>query len=109
MNIIDYCTNGGKNLIVEYIDSLEASEKLSIYDIREKIRQQGLSAFSDLNTRQLKGKLWEIKYSQTRIMYVIINTDGVYFVNICKKEKGRAEKKEIRKAIQRAKEGGLKI
>ncbi len=107
MEIYDYKTAGGKNLITEYIDELPKSEKLELYDIRNEIRKSGLDAFEKLNTRQLRGKLWEIKSSQTRIMYVIINENGVAFLHICKKQKGRAEKQELEKAIKRAKNEGL--
>ena len=107
MEIFDYVTLGGKNLIIDYIDSLPASERLELYDIRNEIRESGLDAFEKLNTRQLRGKLWEIKASQTRIMYIIISTNGVAFLHICKKQKGKAEKQEIEKAIQRAKREGL--
>jgi len=62
-----------------------------------------------LNTRQLKGKLWEIKFSQNRIMYVIKDKENIYFLNACKKQKDRAERFELNKAIRRAKEAGLKL
>ena len=107
LEIYDYSTSGGKNLIKEYIDSLPDDERLNIYDIRKEIRKNGLMAFVKLNTRQLRGKLWEIKISQTRIMYVIVSSDKVFFLNICKKQKGKAEKKELEKAINRAKEHGI--
>ena len=107
MEIFDYVTLGWKNLIIDYIDSLPASERLELYDIRNEIRESGLDAFEKLNTRQLRGKLWEIKASQTRIMYIIISTNGVAFLHICKKQKGKAEKKEIEKALSRAKREGL--
>ncbi|SCY69606.1 type II toxin-antitoxin system RelE/ParE family toxin [Butyrivibrio sp. INlla14] len=107
MEIFDYVTLGGKNLIIDYIDSLPASERLELYDIRNEIRESGLDAFEKLNTRQLRGKLWEIKASQTRIMYIVISTNGVAFLHICKKKKGKAEKKEIEKALSRAKREGL--
>ncbi len=107
MDIYDYSTSGGKNLITEYIDSLPQNERLAIYDARKEIRENGLLAFIKLNTRQLRGKLWEIKISQTRIMYIIISEDAVFFLNICKKQKGKAEKTELDKAINRAKAEGL--
>jgi hypothetical protein len=40
-------------------------------------------------------------------MYVIVDTDNVYFINACKKEKGKTEKYEIDKAIKRAKSENL--
>ena len=109
MNILDYTTAGGKNLIEEYIDSLPKKEKLEAYRIRTVIRKEGLEALEDLNTRQLKGKLWEIKFSQNRIMYVVKDKENIYFLHACKKQKDKAEKFELEKAIKRAKEAGLKV
>ena len=65
--------------------------------------------FQELNTRQLRGKLFEIKYSDNRIMYVIKDENNVYFLHACQKQKGKAEKFEIETAIQRAKELNLKL
>lgn len=107
MIIFDYATDGGKNLIIEYIKGLPVREQLEIYCIREEIEKSGLDAFEKIHTRQLRGKLWEIKVTQTRIMYVIINRDSVAFLHICKKQKGKAEKKEIETALKRAKSEDL--
>ncbi len=57
MEIYDYQTSGGKNLIIEYIDELPDKEKLELYDIRSEIRKTGIDAFKKLDTRQLRGKL----------------------------------------------------
>ena len=107
MNIHDYCTSGGKNIITDYLDQLPERLKLEGYAIRRKIHKDGYQALSYLNTRQLRGKLWEIKFSQERIMYVLVDSDNIYFLHICKKQKGKAEKHEIEKAITRAKEADL--
>ncbi|MCL2086020.1 MAG: type II toxin-antitoxin system RelE/ParE family toxin [Oscillospiraceae bacterium] len=107
MNIIDYITTGGKNLIKEYLSALPVSERSTGYGIRHKIIEDGLEAFERLDTRQLKGKLWEIKFSDNRIMYVIADADNVYFLHACQKQKGKAEQFELNKAIQRAKERNL--
>lgn len=107
MDIYDYTTRGGKNVITNYIDKLSAKERLEIYDIRQEIRKHGMDAFEKIDTRQLRGKLWEIRVSQTRIMYVIVDTNGVAFLHICKKQKGKEEKQEIEKALERAKRENL--
>lgn len=107
MDIYDYTTRGGKNVITNYIDKLSAKERLEIYDIRQEIRKHGMDAFEKIDTRQLRGKLWEIRVSQTRIMYVIVDTNGVAFLHIFKKQKGKAEKQEIEKALERAKRENL--
>ena len=107
MQIHDYYTEGGKNLIKEYLSSLPVAERTYGYGIRHKIIKEGLSAFNGLNTRQLRGKLWEIKFADNRIMYVIFDKNNVHFLHACKKQKGKAEKFELDKAIQRAKEKDL--
>ena len=107
MNIYDYTTSGGKNLIMDYIEALSPTSKVEIYNIRQLIHKRGMEAFQLLVTRQLYKKLWEIKVSQERIMYVIQDQESVYFLNICKKQKGKAEKQELEKAKKRARAEGL--
>ena len=84
-------------------------ERREIYKIRHDIILNGLQAFQELNTRQLRGKLYEIKYSSNRIMYIIKDGENVYFLHACHKQKGKAEKFEIETAVKRAKESGLNI
>ncbi|MCL2773654.1 MAG: type II toxin-antitoxin system RelE/ParE family toxin [Oscillospiraceae bacterium] len=110
MNIIDYQTAGGKNLIKEYLSALPKAERDVGYNIRHKIVKNGLSALDELDTRQLRGDLWEIKFSQNRIMYVLATKkDSIYFLHACKKQKDKAEKFELNTAIKRAKEAGFDI
>jgi phage-related protein len=107
MEIFDYCTVGGKNLIKEYLSNLPIPERTYGYGIRHKIIRDGLKAFEGLDTRQLSGKLWEIKFFSNRIMYIIFDKDTVHFLHACKKQKGKSEKNDLNKAIQRAQERNL--
>jgi phage-related protein len=107
MQIIDYCTDSGKNLIKEYLSGLPVAERAYGSGIRHKILNEGLDAFAGLNTRHLRSKIWEIKFSDNRIMYVIQDKENVHFLHACKKQKGKAEKYELEKTIQRAKERNL--
>ena len=107
MQIHDYHTAGGKNVIKEYLSSLPEEERVIGYSIRHHIVLKGSKALEELNTRQLIGKLWEIKFAQNRIMYVVADEDNIHFFHICKKQKDKAEQFEIDKAIQRAKEQGF--
>jgi len=109
MEIHDYTTTGGKNLIKEYISTRSLEERREIYKIRHDIILNGFYAFQELNTRQLRGKLNEIKYCDNRIMYVLKDGDNVYFLHACQKQKGKAEKYEIETAMKRAREFGLKV
>ena len=109
MQIHDYHTSGGKNVIKEYLSNLPISERVVGYGIRHRIIEYGLEALEALNTRQLQGKLWEIKFSKNRIMYVIADKDNIHFLHACQKQKGKAEQFELEKAIQRAKEEGFTV
>jgi phage-related protein len=57
----------------------------------------------------LKGKLWEIKFSQNRIAYVVADKWNIHFLHIFKKQKGKTEKFDLDIALQRADEQGLRI
>ena len=109
MDIIDYITAGGKNLITEYLDKLPNKEQAEGYRIRQSIMDDGLIALDSIDTRRLRGKLWEIKFFANRIMYVIKDSDNIYFLHVCKKQKGKAEKYELDKALRRAGAAGLKV
>jgi len=104
MKIHDYHTTGGKNLIKAYLHDLPKEEQLEGYRIRFNIIQHGIEAFPFINTRQLEGKLWEIKFSSNRIMYVLADAENVYFLHACKKQKGKTEQFDLDTAKQRAKE-----
>lgn len=107
MEILDYHTEGGKNLIKEYLSNLTVPERTYGYGIRHKVIQEGVKAFDGLDIRQLFGKLWEIKFFDNRIMYVVFDKNTVHFLHACKKQKGKAEKFELDKAIGRARERNL--
>jgi len=105
MNVHHYITRGGKDLIFEFIDGLPINEKAEGLTILAKLEDEGLAALDVLNTRQLRGKLWEIKfYDNNRVMYVVADWDNMYLVHACKKQKDKAEKFELDKAIKRVKE-----
>ena len=109
MRIHDYHTAAGKNLIKEYLHSLPQSEMYVGYRIRHMLGSRGLSALEELDTRQLVGKLWEIKFSKNRIMYIIADSDNIHMLHACKKQKDKAEQFEIDTAKRRAKELGFTI
>ena len=107
MKIVDYKTIGGKNLITDYIDKLPINLKIKVLDIRRSIENEGLIAFTGFDTKRLVGKLYEIRFSNQRIAYIIIDSDVVYFLHIFKKQKNKTEKNDINLAIERAKRKGL--
>lgn len=105
MNIHSYFTTGGKDLIKEYLDRLPKPEKAEGYYILEMLETHGRSYLSVLNTRQIEGRIWEIKFRRhNRIFYVLLDEDNLYLLHACKKQKGKAEIFDLEKARNRSKE-----
>ena len=105
MKIHSYFTSGGKDLIKEYLSDLPKSEKAEGYFILEMLESQGTTYLDNLNTRQIEGKIWEIKFRRhNRIFYILLDEDNLYLLHACKKQKGKAEKFELDKARSRSKE-----
>lgn len=105
MKIHSYCTSGGKDLIKEYLDDLPNPEKAEGYLILEMLEKEGSEYFTYLNTRQIEGKIWEIKFRRhNRIFYILQDKDNLYLLHACKKQKGKAEKIDLDKARSRSKE-----
>ena len=109
MNIYTYETEGGKDLIFDYINKLPKKQETDAKYILAKLETDGLEALNTVTTRQLRKKLWEIKLDNSRLMYVIADEDNFYILHACKKQKGKAEKFEIEKAISRARELGREL
>lgn len=109
INIYRYATNGGKDLILEYVNSLQEKAKAEYYALQVKLEKDGIEALNSFNTRQLKNKLWEIKVAKNRYMYVLADEDNLYILHACRKQKGKAEKFELKKAMHRAKELGEEL
>jgi phage-related protein len=105
MNVFTYRTQGGKDLIREYLDKLPTRESAEGYFIIKNLEKEGISFLETLNTRQLERKLWEIKYPRhNRVFYILMDNENMYLLHACKKQKGKAEKFELEKAKQRMKE-----
>jgi phage-related protein len=105
LKLITYCTSGGKNLIFEYLDMLPTNESAEGYAILTRINSDGYDALDSFDTRQIKGKLWEIKFRRhNRLFYCIIDEGMASILHACKKQKGKAEKYEIDTAEKRMKE-----
>jgi len=103
MKVYTYRTDSGKDLIEGYLKSIPDRERAESAAILNGLTDIGLDALTELNTRQIDGKLWEIKFRRhNRLFYIIIGTEALYIVHACKKQKGKAEKKDIDKAKDRA-------
>lgn len=105
MNVHTYKTDGGKDLIRDYLDKLDIIESVEGYFILEELEKRGIDFLNSLNTRQIEAKLWEIKFRRhNRIFYVLFDNDNIYLLHACQKQKSKAEQHDLDKARNRAKE-----
>ena len=102
MKVKMYQTNGGKNLILDYILNLTTKEKQEGLFIIKKLTDEGQNALEELDTRQIEGKLWEIKFHRhNRVFYCLVSNEDIYLLHACQKQKGKAESFNINTAKKR--------
>lgn len=89
--------------VSDYIDKLPKEQRAIIYAVLEDIKKFGLHA-PLVSMRQIKGKLWEIKISQARIFYVVIEGNTMVLLHAYKKQSQKAPQHEIETALRRMKE-----
>jgi hypothetical protein len=88
MRVFTYHTSGGKDLILEYLDSLPKDESALGYAIIKRFSKQGFDALEGLTTRQIKGKLWEIKFrTKNRIFTLWWNREAFICFTLAKNRK----------------------
>jgi phage-related protein len=101
MLVTFYETARGDRPVEEYIDDLSAKEAAKVLDALAAIEAHGMEV---VVTRQIKGKLWELKVSATRVFYVLVTGPEVVLLHAYKKQGQKARLKEIETAERRMKE-----
>lgn len=103
MKILYYQTTSGGQPVDKYIRSLPKTERELMDAILLLLIEQGLKA-ELVSLRQIEGKLWEIRVTQHRIFYVMIDGNTMVLLHAYKKQSQKAPTKEINLAKRRMKE-----
>ena len=104
MNVYNYKTSGGKDLILEYINSLSKLEIIDGLSVLENFENDELDK---LNIAPWRGKVQEVYfYKHNRIFYVVIEGKDAYMLHACRKQKNKTEQKDSEIIVKRAKELG---
>lgn len=107
MKVISYYSSRGEDLIVKYIKSLPADERVDGYHVIESMKQDRMD---ELKLKPWQGKIWEVYfYKHNRIFYVTIHGDEIYLLHACRKQKNKTEKTDSKIVITRAKELGERL
>ena len=104
MTIHPYTTQGGKDLILEYINSLTNDEIVDGLSVLENLEKDDLEK---LTTRRWRGQIDEVYfYRHNRIFYIAIDGKDAYLLHACRKQKNKTEQKDADIVTKRAKELG---
>ena len=104
MKIHRYESNSGKDLILAYIKKLSTPEKIDAFSVMEKMEE---NRFDELNVKTWRGKITEVYfYKHNRMFYIVVDSENIYLLHACRKQKNKTEKNDEEKIINRAKELG---
>ncbi len=103
MDVRFYTTASGRSPAEKYLEALPAHDRGLVLDVFEEVRLHGFGS-AYLDTRQIEGKLWEIRVSRHRVFYVTISGPMMVLLHAYKKEGQKAPRKEIDVARARMKE-----
>ncbi|MDO8519795.1 MAG: type II toxin-antitoxin system RelE/ParE family toxin [Deltaproteobacteria bacterium] len=107
MRVSFYLSTSGRSPVEEFIQSLPKSDQARFADVYKGIRDFGLHC-PRVTFRQLRGKLWEVKFSANsggyRICYVIINDNHMVWLHAFKKTTQKTPAHNLELAERRMKE-----
>lgn len=102
MKIHTYTTKSGKDLIMEYIDSLTNEEIVDALSVIECLKN---NEFNKLIYKKWQKKIYEVYFRKhNRIFYITVDKDNIYLLHACRKQKNKTEKQDKKIVIKRAKE-----
>ena len=99
-----YKSSSGRDLILEYIDSLTESERVDAFSVLECMEN---GEFDKIVFKQWERKVYEVYFRKhNRIFYVTADEENIYLLHACRKQKNQTEKTDKKIVIKRAKELG---
>lgn len=102
MRLHHYQSNSGRDLILDYINSLPQKEKVDGYSVLECLEN---AEFDKIKHKSWQKKIQEVYfYKDNRIFYIIVDGEDIYLLHACRKQKNKTETKDKKLVIKRAKE-----
>lgn len=104
MRIHNYQSDSGRDLIMEYIDSLTEDERVDALSVLECMENE---EFDRILFKRWEKKVYEVYFRKhNRIFYITVDQNNIYLLHACRKQKNQTEKKDKKIVIKRAKELG---
>ena len=106
MKIFNYMSNSGKDLIMEYLNSLSEEERLDGLTVIQSMQND---AFDKILFKRWEKKVYEVYFRKHNRIFYIRDVNNIYILHICRKQKNKTEKKDINIIKTRAKELGVML
>lgn len=104
MVLHNYRTESGKDLIMEYINSLTVTEQVDALSVLECMEK---GEFHKILFKRWNKKIYEVYFRKhNRIFYITVDHENIYLLHACRKQKNQTEKKDKNIVMKRAKEFG---
>jgi phage-related protein len=107
MKVALYETTSGRSPIEDFISDLPKADQARFADVFEGIEKFGLGC-PRVQFRQLRGKLWEIKFNSPsggyRIAYVLVEEATMVWLHTFKKKTQKTPTSDLEIAEKRMKE-----
>lgn len=96
MNVHSYTSSSGRDLIMDYINSLTEDEQVDAFSVLECIEN---GEFEKILFKRWQKKIYEVYFRKhNRIFYVTVDEQNIYLLHACRKQKNQTEKK-IKKSL----------
>ncbi|MFW5649930.1 MAG: type II toxin-antitoxin system RelE/ParE family toxin [Acetivibrio ethanolgignens] len=102
-----YISRSGKDMILEYLNSLTQKEQVDGYSVLQCLQNDEMNK---VKIKHWSKKVYEVYfYKDNRIFYVIVDENNMYLLHTCRKQKNKTEKKDKKIVEARAKELGREL
>ena len=107
MTLHSYFSNSGRDLILDYINSLPEKEKTDGLSVMELMENE---EFDKLIFKHWEKKVYEVYFQKhNRIFYITVDENNIYLLHACRKQKNKTEKTDAEIVRKRAKELGKQL
>ena len=104
MTLHSYYTNSGKDLILDYINNLPEDEKTDGFSVMECMEN---GEIDKIRFKRWEKKVYEVYFQKhNRIFYITVDKENIYLLHVCRKQKNKTEKTDVKIVRKRAKELG---
>lgn len=102
-----YLSDSGRDLIMEYINSLSEEERIDGLSVLECMEN---GEFDKILFKRWDKKVYEVYFRKhNRLFYITVDGNNIYLLHACRKQKNQTEKKDRKIVIKRAKELGKEL